>query len=232
MRIVKYLGIIMIALLGFGSAAQGGLLPTDPQAYNDGTMTWSGTQAYAAGSGTNSLKTTVDYAVYAPGQFNNSSALGNPTDPSGGSQYVYAYQLWNNTGGSLAISAFTLGFADAADSDKGTEAADKQPANIGYLAGTPSGDPPTGEAFTYAGGSGPAQSGVWNFSGGVPAGDHSNVLIFTSPYPPEFDLGTVQGGRTSTQMLPSPVPEPASSLLLFFFAAAFLAATRTWRQHR
>jgi hypothetical protein len=162
--------------------------------------------------------------------FSNSSVLGFPSDPSGGSQYVYAYQLWNDTGGSLSISAFTIGFADAADSDQGTESADKRPDNISYLSGFPSGDPPTSAAFTYPGGGGPAQSGVWNFSGGLPIGDHSNVLIYTSPYPPELDVGTVQGLRTNTQMLPSPVPEPATVLLLFF-AAAQLWAMRVRRPH-
>src|SRR5205814_1766664 len=104
-----------------------------------------------------------------------SSALGNPVDPSGGTQYVYAYQLWNNTGGSLAISAFTVGFTEA-----GTQITDKQPANIGYLAGSPPGDPPSDEAFTVPSG-GPAQSAVWNYSGGLPVGDNSNILFYTSP---------------------------------------------------
>jgi len=38
-------------------------------------------------------RATVDYAVFAPGMFNNSVLLGLPNDPSNDTQFVYAYQI-------------------------------------------------------------------------------------------------------------------------------------------
>jgi len=205
----------------------GSYLPVDPNAYNDGTTTWHGTVPFAASNVIGNLAINVDYAVYAPGAFSTSTALGNPTDPSNGSQYVYAYQLWNNAGGSLALSAFSVGFADAKDSDGATEGSNKLPANIGYY-NIPSdtGVPPSGQAFVPP--SGIAGSADWTYSPGLQVGSHSNVLIYTSPYPPETDTATVQGGITDTQRLPSPVPEPATGLLLGA-AVAFLLAVRVRR---
>ena len=138
-------------------AAMGGLLPIDPLAYNDGTTTWSGTQAFTAGSGGTHLGVTVDYAVYAPGEFQASSTLGYPADPSNGSEFVYAYQLWNNVGGHLGVTTLTVGLADALDSGAYTEG-DKLPANIGIVANTGSAvvGQPSSENFSYPTGGGPA----------------------------------------------------------------------------
>jgi len=227
MHVTKYSGVGLVVLFACTSAAMGSYLPFDPNAYNDGTTTWRGTQPFAASipvPGFN-VMVNVDYAVYAPGAFSTSAALGNPTDPSNGLQYVYAYQLWNNVGGDSALSAFSVGFADAADSDGATEGTNKLPANIGYVNITgDTGVSPSSQAFTYSL-AGNAQSAFWDYSSGLPVGGHSNVLIYTSPYPPETDTAMVQGSLSDTQRLPSPVPEPATGLLLGV-ATAFLLAAR------
>ena len=239
MRIMRNSGVFLAVMLACTSAARGGLLPIDPNAYYDGTTTWSGTQAFTATAGNGALlNVTVDYAVYAPGKFSTSTTLDNPTDPSGGTQYVYAYQLWNNVGGQFNVSTFTLGLADAADSDAYKEG-NKLPANIGFVpnfAGSPAGVQPSGSAFTYTSG-GTAQSAVWNYSPALPAGDYSNILIYTSPYPPHTDVSSIQGGITGDQVidgLPSPynpVPEPASGSLLAV-AGVVLMAVRVCRPRK
>ncbi|MGA2031017.1 MAG: PEP-CTERM sorting domain-containing protein [Thermoguttaceae bacterium] len=232
MRITRLPGVVLVVMLACSGAAMGSMLPLDPNAYNDGTRTWSGTQAFVGPGGL--LDVAVDYAVYAPGQFHASTTLGNPTDPSNGSEFVYAYQL--NNVGVFNVACFSVGLADAADSDAGKEA-DKLPANIGFVAnfpGDPNGFPPFSEAFTYPSGGRPAQSADWSYSSSLPAGSYSNILIYTSPYPPHTDAATVQAGQIATEGLPSPfnpAPEPASGLLLAV-AAVFLLAVRVCRPRR
>ena len=56
----------------------------------------------------------VNYAVYAPNQFDASAvaaAVGQSVDPSNGDRYVYAYQLWN-VGGTQTISGLSVGLAE------------------------------------------------------------------------------------------------------------------------
>ncbi len=222
MRITNYSAAFLIVALLQGSVAKGGLLATDSAAYNDGTTTWRGTQPFTSFG---LLDVNVDYAVYAPGQFQLSSALQNPTDPSSGTQYVYAYQLLNDVGGTLPVTAFSVGFTDVGDTDAGTEGANKLVSNVGYISPFPAGAVPSNTAYN-------GQSAVWNYATALTTGTESAVLVYTSPYPPETDFASVQGFASDQERLPSPVPEPASGLLLLLFAAALLPATRTWRLHR
>jgi hypothetical protein len=172
---------------------------------------WHGSQTFSAPF----LNTEVDYAVYAPGQFANSSALGYPTDPSGGTQYVYAYQVLNNTGGSEAISTLSVGLYGLGGPNQGK---DKQVANIEQI--SYAGDVSPG-AQNFSGT--PAQSALWNFSSpSLSIGKVSSILLYTSPFPPETDNSSVQGATGDTERLPSPVPEPVSWLLIVVVAALLL----------
>ena len=218
MRITDYSAAFLIVVLLHGGVAKGGLLASDSAAYNDGTTTWRGTQPFTSFG---LLDVNVDYAVYAPGQFQLSSALHNPTDPSGGTQYVYAYQLLNDVGGTLPVTAFSVGFTEA-----GTDGRNKAVLNVSDVSPFPAGAAPSNTAYN-------GQSAVWNYATAMATGNESAVLVYTSPYPPETDYASVQGGiATDQERLPSPVPEPASGLLLFLCAAALLAATRAGRLHR
>jgi hypothetical protein len=225
MHIMKYSRTVLLLALALTGVAQGGLLTSDSAAYNDGTTTWRGTQGFDA---LGFLVANVDYAVYAPGQFHASTALGNPVDPSNGSQYVYAYQIWNAPSAIASLSLFSVGFADVGESDAGTEGADKMPANINFLP-FPTGVSPSNWTFNGV----PAQSAVWNFiQPPVAVGDHSSVLIYTSPFAPETDSATLQGGAlTASARLPSPVPEPGTCLLVLA-SAGVLLTIRTCRRRR
>jgi hypothetical protein len=128
-------------------------------------------------------------------------------------------------GGTLPITAFSVGFSDAGDSDAGTESPNKQPASIGYLSPYPPGLAPSNAAFNGT----PAQNAVWNYAGALSSGSESAVLIYTSPFPPETDYASVQGLVSDQERLPSPVPEPAAGLVLFVVLAG-LSVRRVWRE--
>ena len=195
-------------VLLLSSSTMGGMLATDTNAM----PAWQGTQTYLCSGGNMGfapfLHADVDYAVYAPGDF----GLGD--DPSGGEDYVYAYQIFH-TGlegnnpifgdGDDSVKQFTVGL-------DGDEAAD----NIGYLVGT--GLAPDSHLFNTT-------SAVWNYDANViPPGDpapHSAILLFTSPNSPEWDTGVVLGvGALGEEALPSPIPEPGTLCLLGWVATA------------
>lgn len=214
--------------------AVAGPLPTDPAAL----PAWQGTENF------NNfvvipdvpdiiLDANVDYAVYAPGTFSTSAALGNPTDPSDGAQFVYAYQVFANPNGNRPVEFFSVGFSDAVDGVDELE----QPQNIGFLTGfavppfmaqaefNPDSDPETVKSaanweFPTNGGLDPAISA------------NSDVLIYTSPFGPEWDSASVQGGGLSaSEPLPSPIgiPEPATLVLALLAAAALVFYQRLGR---
>lgn len=210
MGIARNFGTPLLVLVAMTGTAKAGLLTSDSAAY-DG---WQGTEPF---SFLGILNADVDYAVYAPGHFHQSLALGYPTDPSGGTQYVYAYQILNNTGGSEAVSNLSVGLTGALPDDQG---GDKQVSNIGWIS------PYGGEVQPSDGrtnGGPPPQDVIWDLN--LPVPDLSSILIYTSPFPPEMDSATLQGGPSAQGTLPSPVPEPASGVLLCA-AIAVLAAVR------
>src|SRR5262245_48184350 len=59
---------------------------------------WTGSSGFVGANGGFKLNANVEFAVYAPGAFGTSAALGFPggADPSGGTQFVYAYEIFNN----------------------------------------------------------------------------------------------------------------------------------------
>ncbi len=169
----------------------------------------------------------MEYAVYERDDFDLSFPA-NTIPTATGDQWVYAYQIFNNLS-PHAGGSFWAGSEDYAQFfTTGLNDGDEEAANPGYVAGT--GIVPLSSQLTTA-------SAKWSFldqtiPGGpyvgtytkVNYGEVSAVLYYTSPHPPEWDNGTVQGLNVSTILdsLPSPgqIPEPTTLLLLTLGAVA------------
>lgn len=188
-------GLAITAAFMAGSAAEAGLL----SANSGGAIpAFTGTQLYSNSFAGFTINASVDYAVFAPGAF----GVAFPgQDPSGGTDYVYAYQI-NNLPGTIpaatAISQFTVGL----DGDEPlgatgfiTDLGVTNPSATGYI-----GAGPTSVAF--------------DFAPQVPFDGTSAVLLFTSAAAPELDTATLHAAWPDTHLLPSPLPEPATMGLL------------------
>ncbi|MEA3367807.1 MAG: PEP-CTERM sorting domain-containing protein [Planctomycetota bacterium] len=184
-----------VIVAGSGSAALAAPLVSDPNAMS----AWQGTQAFSASDVGATLQVDVEYAVYAPGAYGASG-----TDPSGGSDYVYAYQAFNDQGGTSPLSTLTVGLGTGSGA-----------ANIGSdpSSGTPGGTAPTVSAFS---GAPPSSAGYYFWRNTIdPPAEYSEVLLFTSPNGPRWaSAAVVDSGLSDSQPLPSPVPEPATLALL------------------
>ena len=178
--------IILVALCG---AAWSATLMTDPAAMAG----FQGSKIYQATEGGRVLEVRVEYAVYAPGNY-----PGN--DPSNGTGYVYAYQIFNDIEAqSSGVSSFTVEIPEFGDPAR--------PTVIGYDAN-----------YMDAGGTGvvptlfavTSDSAAWTFLlDTIDATEHSKVLFFASPVGPDWGTGSVQdGGMSDFEMVPTPVPEP------------------------
>ena len=209
------------------SAAIAGPLPTDPAAMTG----WKGTQAFVS-----PMPATVDYAVYALGQFSASAALHHPVDPSGGQDWVYAYEIF---AGSTTVLTLTVGIQPGAvpQSYVGTN-------RISDWSFSPElgGPPDTGLSKVFYNWDSDllAVSNVrWTNSpnGSNPVlwkNTHSDILYFTAPFAPQWFNSSLSGGGSNIneQNLPSPnpVPEPGTAVLAAI-AGAFLLAIQ-WRRRR
>jgi hypothetical protein len=220
MNTASRLACVATALgIAMGAAnVQAGPLPLDPNAI------WHGTSAPFFSSinvGTIfEISASVQYAVYNPGKFDLSFGAG--ADPSNGTQYVYAYQVFNtgvNGPNTVAepISIFTEGLAANANAQN-IQALPIANGNFGQL--------PDHAAFAGT----PATSGTWDYTThNLPLGAQTQILLFTSPHGPIMEPGSVQGGGLGAQNpLPSPAPEP-SSLMLLVMGGLVGLAIRRWR---
>ena len=225
----------MAFMAWFASPAHAELIGSDTiHAYQD----WFGTKSIQFHEESNGkyVDGSIDFVVYAPGDFNLSFP---GQDPSNGTQYVYRFQLNNDAGTNndymKKLTLGLVGITGAAnckwiEPDSGPySGGGVAPANDG-LAGTPN---PT--------------SAFWSYSASNPIipGSYSKMLIFTSPNGPTFRLATVNSQSTMDHWvdgsgnqynwwegeLPSPVPEP--SLLIGLLAAAgCLIVYRTLKSNR
>ena len=148
----------------------------------------------------------VSYAVYEPGAFD---LIYPGQDPSGGSDYVYTYQI---TGAGSGISTFTVGL-------DGNESL----GSVGFISEGSVVDPIdalfVGDAPT---------SVAWDFVPGTLVDEATSALLFfTSPNPPEADTATLVAGLADTRKLPSPTPEPSTLGLL---AVGLAGGVRSRRQ--
>ncbi len=190
-------GLAVAAFMASGLDAHAGLLSSSSGGAMPGytgSIVFSGDSLTDIGFAGYTVSANVDYAVFAPGTFD---AAFPGQDPSGGTEYVYAYQIDNLD---TDISKFTVGLDG--DEPLGT---------IGFVSAIGLVDP-TASSFIGAG----PTSAAWDYTapGALTNGNSSAVLIFTSAAAPERDTATVAADWSNTQYLPSPAPEPASLALL------------------
>ena len=168
---------------------------------NDPAAMISGSQIFEATDGAETLRVEVQYAVYYIGDY-----PGN--DPSNGTEYVYAYQIFNDIDTqSHSVSSFTVGLPAEREC---------RPAVIGfdrdYMDTEDEGVAPTLFAITD-------DSAAWTFLyDTISAPDeYSKVLFFASPCPPGDGTASVQdGGLSDFGPIPVPmiIPEPITILSL------------------
>ena len=143
------------------------------------------------------LQADVEYAVYAPGTY-----PGN--DLSGGSKYIYAYQIFNSSRPDIAIDFFSVGIISGATVD--TIYSDD---TYGYIPESAI-EPSMSNIF--------AQSAGFIFAGeSLDLKKWSSVLIFSSTYSPTIGFGTISGGGLCGMgdlATPSTVPEPATIVMI------------------
>ncbi len=189
---------IAVGLMAFAglSEARADLLADDPAAMAG----WSGTLTADYASGTDRLCVLIDYAVFGPGQY-----PGDATNKD--TEFVYAYQAFNQTVSTVALTSLSVGLeADSGAHGIGDDVSAGQP-------GVAGGIPPDIAVI----GSSSARWGFgWIGGNEVAAGQAGTVLVFSSPNGPTWDTATMLDGGVPTPvgMLPSPVPEPATMLLL------------------
>jgi hypothetical protein len=151
----------------------------------------------------------IDYAVYAPGDY-----IGSYSFPD---EYVYCYQLFNDSTSTSNIMSLTIDLETASIAyNPYYDAASGSGVSGGSTSLTP--NPPL-DAITYNFGTRSA----------ITVNNHSVVLLFTSDSLPDSIMGTgllstTTAGNFSVQ-IPVPNPEPAS-LLLLTLASPFLLKTR------
>ena len=184
-----------------------------------GMPAYTGSHLMSGVSGAITANVTGDFSVFAPGpafqNFLNATdpnnldvnPLNNNFDPSGGTRYVYAYQLLNVFATTSFFTNFTVGI------DTGDPVL-----NVGSFASY-GGKNPNSTSL-------PGSSVRWNWTGAntLNNGSSSSLLFFTSTRAPEMDdsqalagvsakSASQQGGISDT---PSPgpvVPEPGTLAL-------------------
>ncbi|MDP6380363.1 MAG: PEP-CTERM sorting domain-containing protein [Phycisphaerae bacterium] len=204
-------GLVVVGALalfsGFSTAAA---LVDDTNAI----AAWQGTKSFFAfDAGLHAiLSVDVEYAVYGPGDYGG-------IDPSGGTEYVYAYQIFNDLAGNVPVTLLSVGINP-----------DANPTIIGQdsTAGTPGGTPLTFAAFSGT----PPTSAIWYFTSNPidPPTELSQVLLVTSIHAPEWHMSTISsGGVSDMQELPSPdpyAPEPATIGLIAIGVTVVMGARR------
>lgn len=151
----------------------------------------------------------IDYAVYAPGDYTGSYSFPD--------EYVYCYQLFDDSTSTSNINALTINLDTASIAyNPYYDTASGSGVSGGLTSLTPN---ITLDAITY-------NFGTRNT---ITVNNHSAVLLFTSDFAPDSIMGTGYLGTTTagsfSVQIPVPTPEPAS-LLLLTLASPFLLKTR------
>lgn len=214
-------GAPLLVLLLSATADASGPLPTDAAALPP----WQGSVTMSQNSGSNVLFAEVEFAVYAPGQFNASVTLGHPADPSAGQDYVYAYEIFNDAanGSNVTINTLSVGV----DYLNFPNAIPVPGSFVGHTSGPDGpGVAPNLSRFVPSTGQ-PKHSVAWNYTTTVfNPGQHSDILFFASPWAPHLFLSSLGGGQATgaSNNLPSPIPEPATAVLAVIAIICLMSA--------
>ena len=218
-----------LALTLVASQASAAALATTPRALNDGfgpdAGTWHGSVAVAGAAFGDTITAEVDWAAFLYPNFQlylNDQGIAQ-ADPSAPGEVAYVYQIVSVTSATPGIDTLTVGL-DAGDG-RGTVSA---PAFV-----------PTGAATAKAptAGGDIGTSMAWFFAGTeLHVGDTSNLLVFTSPFLPEFDFLQANSGLAGPPVSPlvasprdRPVPEPAAGALALLASLGLLRRSRSGR---
>ena len=151
----------------------------------------------------------IDYAVYAPGYYTGSYSFPD--------EYVYCYQLFNDSTSTSNINALTINIAP----DAIVDIANYDTASFSGAAG---GINPVFYAYSRD-----QVQYLFSSRNTIAVNQYSSVLIFTSDFAPDSTMGTGYLGTTTagsfSVQIPVPTPEPAS-LLFLTLASPFLLKTR------
>jgi PEP-CTERM motif len=192
---IGVLGLAFSAMFVGGGIAEAGLLSSN----NGGALPgFTGTQSFNDDFSGFTVNALVDYAVFAPGAF---GAAFPGLDPSGGTDYVYAYQIDNQGAGDVPAATTITKFTVGLDGDE----------TLGSIGSIPDIGAVAPSAALYVG-AGPT-SAAWDFTT-LGTGLSSSLLFFTSADAPELHSSTVAAAWNRSHDLPSPLPEPASLTLL------------------
>lgn len=171
----------------------------------------SGSQNFLANSNGLTLNVTIDYAVWSPSMYanpGNFQAFGNSPNPTlSGSDYVYAYQIYNNgvLSGVPNPSSPTEDFHIMSVDFFGTITA------IGEDFAFDSSTNDIGGTLSVLNNNG---ASYWFVLPPISPDQFSAVMILGSPDAPAFANASIKDGGLSTGgMLPTPVPVPSAALL-------------------
>lgn len=227
-RIALAAGICAAAAFAPGASSAGPLATTN-RALNDGfgpdAGRWHGSVDIVAAAFGDTLVAEVDWAAFTHAGFDlflddEGIAQANPAAPG---EILYVYQIVSVTSASPGLDTLTVGL-DATDG-RGTVSA---PSFLPTGAGSEQ-DP--------TGGGDNSTSMAWFFVGSeLQVGDTSSLLLFSSPFFPEYDFLQVNSGLAGPPVSPlvaspsnRPVPEPSSAILLLLGACGLVWHARTQR---
>ncbi len=209
-RLARLMTVIACVAL-FSSSAWAGMLADDANAM----AAWRGNVLTSHTYGGVTLDVDLQYAVYAFGHYPG-------VDPSGGTEFVYAYQIFNEAASTVGVTVLSVGLGP-----------EHGAGNIGFDASV--------GAPGIAGGVVPdistigSSSALWAFGWlnglEIAPGQHSAVLLYTSLKIPQFNSATLTDGGLPLPggdvASPSPfLPEPATLSLLTVGIVSLLVKRR------
>jgi hypothetical protein len=232
-HITTVAALAVIAVLAVGNvlsvgntalAVPVGALATSPDALNtDGPDAgfWRGSQEMVGSQLTFSGQ--ADFAVFGPGSFQSfldaTYGGGAHSDPTGGSEYIYAFQFRSDSG--EPIQTLNAGYDLGAD--LGSLGAPTGAAGSGDTA-------PNSTAFNST-----SARWDWGFGDSVANGQTSDVLFYSSNRPPQPDFVTLgakflldQADSDLPNFASPSIPEPASliSMMIALVSMGLVAGRR------